>query len=67
MDSWDQETFLKRLAQAEFISGRPLDPVDPKATKAPDMKQKRPRKELTASQIEALKRRGERDRPDSKS
>ncbi len=29
MDSWDEDTFFERVAQAEFVLGRPLEPTDP--------------------------------------
>lgn len=64
MDKWDAETFLTRLAQAEFVSGAPLNPVDPQAQpaqKAPA----RPKKPLTDGQKIALERR-QNDRPNPK-
>lgn len=40
IEEWDQETFFNRLAQAEYIFGKPLDPVDPKAPKEEPGKKK---------------------------
>jgi hypothetical protein len=29
IDKWDSDIFMRRLAMAEFITGKPLDPVNP--------------------------------------
>ena len=29
IDTWDADTFFQRVAQAEFLAGRPIDPEDP--------------------------------------
>ena len=61
MDEWDGETFLTRLAQAEFIAGVPLNPLDPNAPQ--DAKGKKVRKKsLTNAQQIALERRHEKPR-----
>lgn len=58
VEGWDADTFLRRLAQAEFIAGKPLDPINPAATpNAPS----KPRKQLTSRQALSLKRKHERD------
>lgn len=33
IDTWDAQTFMDRVAQAEMVSGRTIDPADPKAPK----------------------------------
>jgi hypothetical protein len=33
IESWDAEVFFKRLAAAEFLVNRTLEPADPSATK----------------------------------
>jgi hypothetical protein len=52
MDGWDSETFLCRLAQAEFVSGVPLNPVDPTAPQhgLSGGKGKKPKRQLTPAQ-----------------
>src|SRR5665213_2707645 len=56
MDEWDSDTFLTRLAQAELMSGVPLNPVDPTATQSGSSKGKlaRPKKSLTNAQQMAV-------------
>jgi hypothetical protein len=58
MDDWDSDTFLTRLAQAELMSGVPLNPVDPTATQlgVPTGKLARPKKPLTNIQQMAVDR-----------
>lgn len=60
MEEWDAETFLLRVAQAEFIAGVPLNPVDPKTIKSPKMGQGNKanpnKKQLTTTQQMALDR-----------
>ena len=55
MDTWDSDTFFTRLAQAEFVSGVPLNPVDPSV---PVDKKGRPmkklKKQLTTAQALAI-------------
>lgn len=43
IDSWDSETFMERVAQAEFVSGRQLEPTNPdeKPKQAPNKKDPR--------------------------
>lgn len=64
MDEWDTETFLTRLAQAEFVSGVPLNPVDPtttaKGASGNKMETRRPKKPLTEVQQIALERHNDR-------
>jgi hypothetical protein len=66
IDSWDADTFFDRLAKAEFIAGKQLEPEDPKAAEAAAASAKnprgqppprRPKKPLTAGQQLALERR----------
>lgn len=57
MESWDSETFLTRLAQAEFIAGVPLNPVDPNAAKNKKGAARRQKKPLTKIQQMAVDRR----------
>jgi hypothetical protein len=54
MNDWDADTLLTRLAQAEFVSGVPLNPVDPK-TKKTNKKAPRPSK-LTETQRKVMER-----------
>lgn len=58
IDQWDPNTFFIRLAQAELIFGRPLDPDDPNAPV--DSKgralPKKIKKDLSPSQQKALDR-----------
>lgn len=49
IDKWDADTFFMRLAQAEFIAGKQLQPADPKS-KTDDPKQKRPKRPLNSAQ-----------------
>lgn len=45
IDSWDSETFMERVAQAEFVSGRPLEPSNPQESpEQPGPKKREPRK-----------------------
>jgi hypothetical protein len=57
MDNWDSNTFFTRLAQAEFVSGVPLNPIDPNS---PVNKQGQPmrklKKQLTPAQMIATER-----------
>lgn len=59
MDEWNSDMFLCRLAQAEFIAGVPLNPVDPAVSKPNALvdKGKRPKKPLTTAQQIAFERR----------
>jgi hypothetical protein len=57
MDEWDSDTFLTRIAQAEFMSGVPLNPVDPMAIKSGKSKIKQGKKPLTNAQQIAIDRR----------
>ena len=59
MDGWDSETLLTRLAQAEFVSGVPLNPMDPKSVKDSKSKLQRKKKQLTDAQQIALERRND--------
>jgi hypothetical protein len=36
IDDWDADKFMSRLAQAEFVMGRPLEPSDPDAVETVD-------------------------------
>lgn len=65
MDTWDGDTFLTRIAQAEFIAGVPLNPVDPNAKKQGN--KKRPKKPLTNAQQMAIDRKNENARPNQSS
>jgi hypothetical protein len=57
MDTWDAETFFTRVAQAEFIAGVPLNPVDPTAVASPQRdKVKPPKKAFTPAQQTAIER-----------
>lgn len=58
METWDGDTFLTRLAQAEFVSGVPLNPLDPTAPAAPNQKKvgKRP---LSPAQQIAVERKND--------
>lgn len=57
MDTWDSETLLRRLAQAEFFTGVTLNPTNPDA---PTGKlTKKPKKSLTPAQEKAVERRQE--------
>ena len=38
IDEWPSELFFERVAQAELLTGSPLEPSDPKAPKPPDRK-----------------------------
>lgn len=68
MNDWDSDTFLCRLAQAEFVSGVPLNPVD--TTAAPvgssGSKNTKLKKPLTNAQQIAIDRKNN-DRPNTKS
>lgn len=60
MDSWDSDTFFTRLAQAEFVSGVPLNPVDPSAPVGKDGKPLRKLKQsLTGAQQLAVERKND--------
>ncbi len=59
MDGWSAETLLVRLAQAEFVSGVPLNPVDPKTAKSAKGGNKRPKKPLTDAQQAVIERRND--------
>lgn len=56
IDKWDADVFFTRLAQAEFIAGKQLQPADPKAAKSQDPNQKRPKRPLTAAQSMVVNR-----------
>ena len=65
IDTWDADTFFMRVAQAEFLAGRPLDPEDPaaaaaeaEAAKDPTKRRapRRQKKELTRAQQMVLDR-----------
>jgi hypothetical protein len=61
IEQWDAEMFFERLAAAEFVSGRKLEPGDPrKRQKKPgpnDPKKERlPKKELTLAQQRVIDR-----------
>jgi hypothetical protein len=58
MDDWDANTLLTRLAQAEFVSGVPLNPVDPKASKSRGHKKGAPASKMTDAQRKILDKRG---------
>lgn len=60
MKNWDEDTFLHRLVQAEFISGKPLDPVNNSVKEVSS--NKRQKKQLTEAQRLAIERRGQRDK-----
>jgi hypothetical protein len=54
IDEWDADLFFQRLAQAEFIAGRPLDPAAPQTA---DTKTKaQPRRPLNKAQAMVLDR-----------
>ena len=66
IDTWDADIFFLRVAQAEFLAGRALDPEDPaiaiaeaEAAKDPTKKRRppqRPKKDLTRAQQMVLDR-----------
>lgn len=56
MNAWDSDTFLQRLAQAEFVSGVPLNPVDPSAPVSKELRQSRKKKPLNNTQQMAVER-----------
>jgi hypothetical protein len=56
IDTWDSETLLTRVAQAEFVSGVPLNPTNPNTS--PEAA-KKPKKELTKTQQIAVDRKNE--------
>lgn len=56
MNAWDANTFLTRLSQAEFISGVPLNPVDPTAPKDKKGNTRR-KKPLTPAQQKVMEKR----------
>jgi len=56
MDTWDAETFFTRVAQAEFIAGVPLNPVDPSTVVPDKVGSKRTKKPFTPAQEIAIKR-----------
>ena len=63
IDRWDPETFFERLAQAEYITGRKIEPVDPnkkKKTKPGEEKPQRHSKPLSDAQRMVLDRVTER-------
>lgn len=61
MGDWDPTTFFVRLAQAEIVSGRSFDPVDPKAIQA-NIKKAPNKREFTPVQQKAIERIKERNR-----
>jgi hypothetical protein len=64
IDRWDPETFFERLAQAEYITGRKIEPVDPNAkkkkTRPGEEKPERRSKPLSDAQRMVLDRVNER-------
>jgi len=58
MDDWDANTLLTRLAQAEFVSGVPLNPVDPKAAKTAKGRPAARLSKLTDTHRKILEKRG---------
>jgi hypothetical protein len=54
MDGWDADTFFNRLAQAEYIFGRDMEPQDPNAPPPEQVEQKRGK--LPDPRIERIKR-----------
>ncbi len=68
IDTWDADTFFDRVAKAEFLAGRPIDPIDPeeaaREAQAARTSQARPpqvpKKPLTDAQKLVLQRRNER-------
>lgn len=62
IDTWDADIFFDRVAKAEFLAGKTIEPIDPKevakqkeAAKTPP-KPQRPKKQLTPGQQVALER-----------
>jgi len=67
IDKWDPETFFERLVQAEYITGRKLQPIDPNAKKRKPGEQKPPRltRQMTDAQQMVLERVEARKRGDA--
>lgn len=59
IEQWDAETFFERLAAAEFVSGRKIEPGNPDKKKG---KKKVEQKQLTAAQQQVIDRVAQRDR-----
>lgn len=59
IDQWDPNTFFIRLAQAELVLGRPIEPVNPKAVK--ENGKGVDRRQLTNSQRKAIDRTKQRE------
>lgn len=60
MDAWTSDTFFTRLAQAEFVSGVPLNPVDPSIPTDKNGKPlRRLKKDLTSAQQIAVERKND--------
>lgn len=53
IDHWEASVFFERLAQAEYILGKPLDPVNPDAPQDPQEKTARP---MNSNQKDQLRR-----------
>jgi hypothetical protein len=60
IDAWDEDTFLIRLAQAEFVAGKPLnvgkDETITQEVQPTPINTKKPKKELTMAQQMVLDR-----------
>jgi len=56
MDQWDSDRFFTRLAQAEFISGVPLNPIDPAVPLDKKGRPKKQKKAFTDAQKIAIER-----------
>lgn len=67
IDNWDPTTFFVRLAQAELVSGRTFEPLDPRAAKGPDGQPVPPKNnpQMTPMQRKALERVKDRKRQDT--
>ena len=70
IDTWDADTFFDRVAKAELIAGKPIEPEDPvaaaeaeQAAKDPNRpKPRRPKKQMTDAQKLSWERVQERGR-----